>query len=190
MRRFVILLLFCSAFSASATPDTDRSLKRLVSELVPLSVEYEARAIHGLIDTLFSKKPNIVVETRSAQGCGLYALARGLHMSHAGVVYGIDTWDEYAIDRMELKRLLKKTGARAHCALLRCDPIKGAGKFREGTIDLFHAYGEKGVDDLAHFLPKIRSGGSIIIDELDLPPTIAGCSHLKTDGRQHHFIKK
>ncbi len=175
----------------------------------------------AMAELICKTKPDVVVEIgvfggRSLipQAMALMELGRSL-----GVIYGIDPWKkESALEgkndpanddwwsKVNLHDVHAKAveaiwqhGLDAYCTLLRCPSQACFGMFTD--IDILHIDGNHSTEascrDVRLYLPKVRIGGYIWMDDTDWPTTQAAvklleaqCKHVSSVGACRLYLKE
>ncbi len=147
----------------------------------------------ALAELVIAHKPAVCVEIGVFAGKSLLALAIGLREAGGGIVYGIDSWnnadslvdtepkdadwwktqDLEAVYAECLGHVLK-TKLACYIRLLRTDSVTAA-KVVGDAIDLLHIDGchseWSSVSDVVLWLPKLRPGGYLVLDDVNWPST-------------------
>jgi hypothetical protein len=197
------------------------NLKLQIASIVPqmqgwCSVE-KALAMAELITVT---KPAVVVEVGVFGGRSLIPMAMALKENGFGVAYGIDPWKkEYALegkndpanDDWWAAQDLDKVHQHAaqaiwlrdldeNCVLIRAPSQACRFLFNDG-IDIFHLDGShselSSCRDVNLYLPKVKVGGYVWMDDCDWPTTQAAvkllesqCKHVSSVGSCRLYLKE
>jgi Cephalosporin hydroxylase. len=186
----IVLCFLCFVASLQADPRVD-ALKQRVCKTLP-SLEgwcSEEKAIH-FIDLVLETKPDLCVEIGVFGGSSLYPVVSALKFLKKGVVIGIDPWDRLEciqyFDPVEDKaniewwglldlnkvyesyqNVLRKYALEKYCITIKKTAEKAAAEV--GTIDILYIDGNHSevmsTKDVTLYLPKVRSGGYIWIND-------------------------
>jgi len=148
----------------------------------------------AIAETVIREGCNTCVEIGVFAGKSLIATAIGLSHQGKGVVYGIDSWqasdslvdavDDVArnwwstIDIEDIYRQLlgnvAVSGVAKHICILRMTSFD-ASKVVSRPIDLLHVDGHhsewSSTSDVVLWLPKVRPGGIVLMDDVNWPST-------------------
>lgn len=141
------------------------------------------------IEIITEQKPLLCVEIGVFGGSSLIPQALALK-PHAGVVVGIDPWqNDAALESMidethkewwsnlnleqiysHCKENITKYKVESNCQLIRDKSENVVSNFHDGSIDLLHIDGNHSEDlsykDATLYLPKVKSGGFIFFDDI------------------------
>lgn len=148
----------------------------------------------ALAELIVKDKHRVCLEIGVFSGKSLLSMAFGLRENGAGVVHGIDSWE--ALDCMvdvdekdkqwwsgsvdlpaiyeECLGHIHNTGLGRYVTLHRCSSLV-ASKFLDGPFDLLHIDGchseWSSTSDVTLWLPRLRSGGTLVMDDVNWPST-------------------
>lgn len=148
-----------------------------------------------VMDYVHENKPDVVVEIGSFQGAISFSIAHSLAFNQHGILHTIDTWDyfknpikksdynqfanywydlEVDGDLIYLDFVAKNFASQVknYCNPLRVDSIKASQLFPYESIDMLFLDGDFSdsvcFNELIHYFPKVKRGGSIWINRSDL----------------------
>ncbi len=190
MKKSIITLLFCyfSSLSAGTIPELKQNTLNGIAHLPGWCSEEKALSF---IDLVLQVKPKICVEIGVYSGRSLFPVASALKFLGQGIVIGIDPWDtlecikhfdpikdaghfqwwskESQLEQMRqiCLNMIKRNGLEDHCKIIRATSQKAAHEI--DGIDILHLDGNHSesvsIQDVKLYLPKVRSGGYIWIND-------------------------
>ena len=189
----LFLSIASQIYSASSCTEKENSdaLKQRVCENLPTLAGWcsPEKAEH-LIDLILEVKPKVCVEIGVFGGSSIFPVASALNFLEEGIVIAIDPWDiqecimyldpitdvahlnwweEVDLDDIFIQyvNMLKKYSLFDHCVTMRTTSEKAAAHI--DTIDILHIDGNHSEPastlDVSLYLPKVRSGGYIWMDD-------------------------
>lgn len=190
MKRIVSLILLCCTLSLRADYKTD-DLKRQVLQTLPTLHGWcsPEKALH-FIDLVLEVKPQVCVEIGVFGGSSLLPVASTLKFLKAGVVIAVDPWDKFEAIRYfdpmneeahltwwsninfdqiysSFVNMLKRNGLEEYCITIRSTAENAVSKMDQ--IDILYIDGSPGEEaftkDVLLYLPKVRSGGYIWVND-------------------------
>ena len=193
-----IIFLFCAALSIPGAPlygDPVKDLKANVCDNLSEILGWcsSEKALH-FIDLVLELRPSLCVEIGVFSGASLYPVAAALQLLNAGTVIAIDPWDKIECirhlnpdrDKTDLKwwahqnmdhvyfgflNVLRQFELEKTCVIFRSTSKKAAPAI--GQIDILHIdgnhYEKTALEDVALYLPKVRSGGYIWMNDATWP---------------------
>jgi hypothetical protein len=191
----VCALSFLNANSALPTDEKIDELKRRVCGALPLLEGWctTEKAVN-FIDLVLEVEPDVCVEIGVFGGRSLFPVAYTLKFLDHGVIYAIDPWDKFEclkyFDPVENQfdiiwwgklnlnyiygsyfAMLRKYDLEKHCITLKMTSERAASEI--DTIDILHIDGnhseETSLSDVRLYLPKVRSGGYIWMNDSSWP---------------------
>lgn len=192
MKKIFSLLLIFTAALLNADVSKEQKLKDQVLNALP-SVEgwcSKEKALN-FIDLVLETKPDVCVEIGVYGGSSLFPVASTLkHLEH-GIIIAIDPWDKIECikyfdpveDKVNLNwwgklnldyiynlylKMLKRYDLNEYCITIRAPSEEAVNEIDE-PIDILHIDGnfskEGTSQDVILYLPKVRSGGYIWIND-------------------------
>lgn len=172
------------------------SLKQFLRTQLPKMSGWcsEAKSF-DLCQTVIDTKPESVVEIGVFAGKSLISIATGLRHNQKGRVYGIDPWqrDECMVDEneankawwasvdidsiySEAQRHVAECSFHAYVTLMKESSAQASGKFGcYPHLDILHIDGNHSevasTHDVSVWVPKVKSGGMIFMDDVNWPST-------------------
>jgi predicted O-methyltransferase YrrM len=173
--------------------DLETAIERIRAEMPPRSEgACPPRKQRILAHLIVERGLTRAVEIGVFAGASLFPQAIAMRQT-GGQVTGIDPWSEAEaeqkdnLDRIlpllgegwakrvdwdgvyrEVEERIRRHGLSPHCVLLRM-PSQQASSAIEGPLDLLHVDGNhdyvRCADDLARWVPKLRSGGLLVLDD-------------------------
>jgi hypothetical protein len=87
----------------------------------------------------------------------------------------------------EVKDRITRLGLQDHCHLIRATSTAAAQNFDDGSLDLLHIDGNHDqavvLKDVTMYLPKVRAGGHVILDDCSWPSIVAARSAIAERGK-------
>lgn len=190
MKKIVIALLLCY-FTTLSAADADDLKMEVLSILPDIPGWGSDEKALNFIDLVLEVKPAVCVEIGVYAGKSFFPVALALkHLGH-GIVFGIDTWEikestkhfdpikdashiewwtkESGLEEMYpfCLQMIAEHGLQSYCHLLKMTSEKAAAKI--DAIDILHLDGNHdgwvSTQDVMLYLPKVRSGGYIWIND-------------------------
>ncbi len=191
-----LFLLFCS-FANLHAEQTVEDLKLRVCSILPTLYGWcsQEKAVN-FIDLVLETKPQVCVEIGVFGGSSVLPVASALKFLGQGVIIGIDPWDKLECikdfdpvqDKAHLEwwgnvnlenifisyfNMLKRYKLVDYCITMRTTSQKAASEI--DSIDILYIDGNhseiNSTEDVTLYLPKVRSGGYIWLDDLLWPGT-------------------
>ncbi len=212
MKKLLLALLFyCSALHADQKFE---ALKQYVCQVIPTLGGWcsEEKALN-FMDLVMEVQPDTCVEIGVFAGKSLYPVAATLKYLNHGVVIAIDPWDKMECikyydetkDQEDLKwwsslnlnyiyysflDLLYKHELENYCKIFRYTSEKAASMI--GTIDILYIDGNHSepvsMRDVELYLPKVRSGGYIWMNDTQWPQRAEATEYLRKNCDTVKFI--
>ncbi|MDE3045272.1 MAG: class I SAM-dependent methyltransferase [Verrucomicrobiota bacterium] len=189
MKKGFLLLIYCFSF-LYADARVDGLKQRVCNSLSSLEGWCTSEKALNFIDLILEVKPDIYVEIGVFGGRSLLPVASALKFLNHGVVYAIDPWDRFEAtryydpihDRTNLEwwdklnfnyiyssylAMLRKYDLERYCITLKMTSEKAVSEI--DRIDILHIDGnhseEGSIIDVVLYLPKVRSGGYIWMND-------------------------
>lgn len=156
-----------------------------------------------MMDLVYKTRPNLCVEIGVLGGGSIYPTACALKYLKHGTIIGIDPWDlshclkghspDEEIYQWWSKKdmevvfwafvdMIAKYDLGEYCKVMRSDEQKAVSSFEDQSIDILHIDGNHSeaiaLLDAQIYLPKVKPGGYIWFDDVDLPTTEKAVSFL------------
>jgi cephalosporin hydroxylase len=184
------LSLFLAPALLVADPQVDEMKQRVVKILPSIFGWCSAEKATAMIDLVLEVKPAVCVDIGTFGGASLLPVASALKYLDSGIVYGIDPWDKLeaikyfdpVADKENFEwwgrvnfndvfsvylNLLRRFNIEKHCITVRETSESAAGEIE--TIDILHIDGNHHeavvTQDVTLYLPKVRSGGYIWLND-------------------------
>lgn len=191
MKKIIVLLFFLCGISSIHAKQTVEDLKREVVQGLPSILGWcsKEKAL-SFIDLVLEVKPQVYVEIGVFGGSSVFPVASALKFMRQGVIIAIDPWDKFEAirhfdpmnDEIHLAwwsnlnfeyiyhsylNVLRKYALEDYCVTIRATAENAASKV--GVIDILYMDGSPGEDafsqDVTLYLPKVRSGGYIWVND-------------------------
>ncbi len=160
-----------------------------------------------MMDLIYLTRPTLCVEIGVYGGGSIYPTACALKYLNLGKVIAIDPWslshclEGYSPDQETYQWWAKKDlelifwafvdmiaryDLGDYCRVIRSDGAKAVSGFQDKSIDILHIDGNHSeaiaLRDAKIYLPKIKKGGYIWFDDIDMPATEMAVSFLSKNG--------
>jgi hypothetical protein len=186
----LILFLFC-LFSTLDADQKVEDLKKQVAQVLPSLHGWctKEKALH-FIDLVLEVKPKVYVEIGVFGGSSLFPVVSALKFLEEGSAIAIDAWDKVEAIRhynpideeihmvwwgkvnfdyiySSYLNMLRRYALEEYCTTIKATSEKAASKV--GVIDILYIDGnpseEVSTQDAALYLPKVRSGGYVWMND-------------------------
>jgi len=156
-----------------------------------------------MMDLIYLTRPTLCAEIGVLGGGSIYPTACALKFLKRGKVIGIDPWDFahcamghspdeeiyqwWAKKDMEVVfwafvDLIATHDLGDYCEVIRSDEVNAVSSFQDRSIDILHIDGNHSETiallDAKLYLPKVKKGGYIWFDDVDIPTTGKAVSYL------------
>ncbi len=118
-----------------------------------------------MMDLIYEAQPKVCVNIGVYAGASIYPTAQALKYQGDGKVFAIDPWTSEDNILLQFKLMLHGFELYDNCEILHMTPANASHFFENGSIDILHIEKEDALDDLKIFLPKIKSGGYIWLND-------------------------
>jgi hypothetical protein len=200
----LILLLTSLTGALSAANSSWALFKQETFDELPLITGWcDNEKADKIMDVIFESKPNICVEIGAFAGSTTYPIARALQFLQHGIVFAIDAWDNRAcvegldpndsniaswnaIDLNTIKEQFFSLIIRQKLTNV-CFPVClrsdiASDLFEDETIDMLYIDGnfsrQGSMLDVLSFLPKVKRGGYLWINDAESFGKIKAVAHL------------
>lgn len=179
-----------------------------LEEIHPRCCYYE-KALK-MMDLVYEVRPHLCVEIGVYGGASIYPTASVLKYLKQGIVVGIDPWSQnrcmeglaqegeeyqwWAKKDLEVifwafVAMVEKYDLAESCRVIRSDGASAVQGFENGSIDILHIDGNHSetvsFKDVELYLPKMKKGGYVWFDDVNMPATNRAVSLLS---RSAEFI--
>lgn len=182
-------------------PNTPPEVLEAIRRIIPFLPGWtSAERCCEMADAVLETRPKICVELGVFGGRSLIAQGLALRHANCGVIAGIDPWRaEHALEgeckenaawwsRVDLNKIHQtcmeavwQNGLESHISVIRNASQYAAPLF--GEIDYLYIDGNHAempcLRDVETFVPKVRRGGYVIVDDADWPSTQKGYARLR-----------
>lgn len=192
MKKIIVLLLavFSTAHAEISSQDVDAVKKEICDRLPTLYGWCSQEKALAMFDLVLETKPEICVEIGVFGGASLFPAAMALKLIGKGTIIGIDPWDRLECirhfdpiaDKEHIKwwsklnldyiyssylHCLRSCGLDVYVQTIRKTSLDAAAEI--SSIDILHLDGDFGGDmpmkDVLLYLPKVKSGGYIWLND-------------------------
>ncbi|MBS0620556.1 MAG: class I SAM-dependent methyltransferase [Verrucomicrobia bacterium] len=196
----LLVALFCFLTQVVCAKDKDiawESCKQqTLSHLPEIHGWCTAEKATKMMDLIYTIRPTVCVEIGVFAGASIYPTASALQFLGKGQIYGIDPWTHeecltsYVKDdanyqwwsQVDLENIyalylamIAHYDLEPYCTTFRTTSREAVHYFPDESIDILHIDGNHSpliaLEDAKLFLPKVRKGGYIWLDDIDWPET-------------------
>jgi len=196
MKKWLILALLTLSSIAHAEMNWDAYVATTLKHQDQVEGWCTDEKSKAMMELIRMVKPEVCVEIGVFGGASIYPTARALRYNKKGVVYAIDPWrhidcqEGYDADdvnyqwwtQVDLERIyrgflimLKRFRLVDYCKVIRGTSVEALPEFEDGSIDILHIDGNHSeltsLRDVRNYLPKVKSGGYIWMDDANWPTT-------------------
>ncbi len=150
-----------------------------------------------MMDLIYEIKPEVCVEIGVFGGASIYPTASALKFLNRGQVYAIDPWmNSYCLDgythdnpnyqwwshvdlnyiHRKFVNMLDDFQLTSYCTIMRMTGLVALDCFADESIDILHIDGNHteniALSDAKLYLPKVKKGGYIWLDDANWPTTL------------------
>jgi predicted O-methyltransferase YrrM len=175
-----------------------------------------------MMDLIYEVKPEVCVEIGVFGGASIYPTASALKFLNHGQVYAIDPWmNSYCLDgytqdnpnyqwwsRVDLDyiylafvNMLDYFQLSSYCTIMRMTGLIALDRFADESIDILHIDGNHteniALGDVQMYLPKVKKGGYIWLDDANWPTTrlaqeflLANCTRDESRSTDEYLLFK
>jgi predicted O-methyltransferase YrrM len=198
MNKIILVLMTLGIIPAfSATADWLLYQNEVLSHQSSLQGWCTPEKARRMMDLIYEIKPEVCIEIGVFGGSSIYPTASALKFINRGRVYAIDPWmNSYCLDgytddnpnyqwwsRIDLNHIyhefvnmLNYFQLTPYCTIMRMTGLLALDHFADESIDILHIDGNHTPDialsDAEMYLPKVKKGGYIWLDDVNWPTTL------------------
>lgn len=114
-----------------------------------------------MMDLIYDVHPTLCVEIGVYAGSSIFPTAKALKYQGEAKVYAIDPWETEDHILLQFKLMLHGFQLFDNCVILHMSAEQASHHFENSSIDILHINKEDALNDIITFLPKIKPGGYI-----------------------------
>lgn len=197
MNKIFILFLTLGFISASsAEMDWLLYQNQVLSHQTNLEGWCTPEKARRMMNLIYEVKPDVCVEIGVFGGASIYPTASALKFLNKGQVYAIDPWvNSYCLDGYtennpnyewwnsvdfkyiysQFVKMLDRFALNSYCTIMRMTGWIALDHFADESIDILHIDGNHteniALSDAQLYLPKVKKGGYIWLDDANWPTT-------------------
>jgi predicted O-methyltransferase YrrM len=221
MYKIIVLLMSLVTIPGfSGNTDWPSYQNKVLSHQTELAGWCTPEKARRMMDLIYEVNPEICVEIGVFGGSSIYPTASALKFLKRGKVYAIDPWmnssclDGYGTNdpnyewwsRVDLNSIydefitmLRHFKLGSYCMVLRMTGSTALHHFADESIDILHIDGNHTEDialgDAQMYLPKVKKGGYIWLDDVNWPTTLpaqefllANCTKDEARSTDEYFL--